>query len=70
MDELEGFVKSISDKYSDGYNFTIDKARNVVIEINNFLFTHDDSIGLADNNEKFFSRFHKYWEENHKKNKT
>lgn len=58
MDELEEFVKSISNRYSDGSEFTIDQARNVVLEINNFLFTHDDSIGLADNNEKFFSKFH------------
>jgi len=68
MDELFNFCQKISSLCSDTL-WNISKARDVVTEINNFLYTNYDGIGTTKalgSTFDYFSDFHKYWEQNYK----
>ena len=67
MSELEQFAKHISEIYSG--NMDIDAARQIVQEINTFLYASPSNIGyVTELGQKFpyFSAFHKYWHLHHK----
>lgn len=70
MDALNTLLKKIEgDCENDFDNFDIVKARKVINNINEFLYTTDYSLGTTrvfDEDVPYFSKFHKYWEENHK----
>lgn len=68
MDELSDFCQKISRLYSAN-QWNISKAREVVAELNNFLYTNYDGIGTTKalgSTFDYFSDFHKYWEQNYK----
>ena len=70
MDLLQEFINKLkSDCNDDLENFDIDKARRIISDINEFLYTTDYSLGTVfyfGNDMPYLSKFHKYWEENHK----
>jgi len=68
MTELDYFISKIKCFSSDD-NLNIESARNIVKEINEFLFTTHDDIGAIyalGREYNYFSDFHKYWENNYK----
>jgi hypothetical protein len=68
MDELSNFVHRLIDIIPDGA-LKIEDARNVIRQINEFLYTNYEGIGQTRALEQKFdylSDFHKYWEEHHK----
>lgn len=69
MDELSKFCDSLRDIIGNTKNLNIPQARQVVKEINEFLYTYYDGIGTTEFGNvdlSYFSDFHKYWEEHHK----
>jgi len=72
MEELNNFLKSILKIINVPLDNTlsIEQARYVIKEMNDFLYTSYDQIGeisaLNDEKTKYFSEFHRYWEKNHK----
>ena len=69
MNEIDTFVQKIKEIGGETYDLDIAKARLIVKEINEFLFTYYDNIGTTNvlgNEYTYLSDFHKYWESNHK----
>lgn len=67
MNELDSFVlkiKSILNSFNSSLN--IKQARQLIKELNEFLYTNYDGIGLTEDKLDYFSDFHKYWESHHK----
>ncbi len=65
MDELTSFINNIK-KYSTTSNFSTENARQIIIEINNFLFAYKDKQFINNKSDEiYFSEFHKYWLKNH-----
>lgn len=68
-DELSKFCKNINKLVGSCNQLTIYQARDVVQEINNFLYTNYEGIGTTftlGNTYNYLSDFHKYWELHHK----
>jgi hypothetical protein len=64
MSELSDFVKRIIEINPGAEELSLDQARSIVKEINDFLYTNTENIGTVDFGGKefdFFSEFHKYW---------
>ncbi len=68
MDELSSFVKKIKGFSSQlNSNIPIEQARQIILELNNFLFTYKDIEFIESNSGSiYFSEFHKYWHNHHK----
>lgn len=70
MSELDTFVHSIAKLCPDDpQQLSIEKARIVVQNINDFLYTNYEGIGTVEalgEEYSFFSNFHKYWSEHYK----
>ncbi len=69
MNEVSNFINRIKNISGNMTDLSIDKARLIIKEINEFLFTNYEDIGTTDilgNSYKYFSDFHKFWEKNHK----
>lgn len=69
MTELDTFVSKIRDISSSSGVMDIATAREIVREINEFLYTKYDGIGTVwelGQNLQFFSDFHKYWYAHHR----
>ncbi len=67
MNELELFAKNISSLYN--HPLDIARAREIVNEINKFLYTYNSNLEfISELGEEFryFSAFHKFWHKNHK----
>jgi len=67
--DLQEFVKRIKSFYNDDEVFSIENARMIVKEINDFLYTTYDDIGKVDAlgaQYQFLSEFHRYWNDNYK----
>lgn len=67
--DLQEFVKRIRSIYNDDEVFSIENARMIVKEINDFLYTTYDGIGKVDAlgaQYQFLSEFHRYWNDNYK----
>lgn len=67
-DELKIFMSRLSE-INFSASSTIEEARNVISQINNFLYTNYE--GLGETNAlgsvyPYLSEFHKYWERNHR----
>lgn len=63
--DLYEFVKRINLVYEDDKSFSIESARRVVNELNEFLYTTYDDIGTVEAlgaQYNFFSEFHRYWD--------
>lgn len=71
MDALSNFQHEISQISSSKENLTIKQARKVVKQLNEFLYctnpNEQSRIQIFGSVREYFSEFHKYWEENHKK---
>ncbi len=68
MNELELFANRINSICSNPNGLTIEEARNLIKEINDFFYTNYDGIGNVEAlNETFeyLSDFHKYWSEHY-----
>ena len=69
MTELDELIIRISQNFpQDGAELTIEQARAIIREINEFLYTNYEGIGFTqyDRNLEYFSSFHKYWEMHHR----
>jgi len=69
MSEMKIFLEKIRSCWDGENEITIDEARKVVKEINEFLYTNYPGIGdtfALGSSYPYFSDFHRYWEENHK----
>ena len=71
MNELDAFVKSINDICQNigGTELDIEKARVVIKELNEFLYTNYDGIGNTEalgEQFEYISDFHKYWNEHYR----
>lgn len=69
MDELSVFCNELKNIVGESENLTIEKAREVVKEINEFLYTNYPEIGFTEalgSAYSYVSDFHKYWELNYK----
>lgn len=69
MDELSAFCLRLKPIIESASTLDINQARNVIKEINEFLYTNYDGIGKTQalgTAFDYFSDFHKYWEANHK----
>lgn len=70
MSELDFFIERIKNiTGQEESELNIDKARQIVKELNDFLYTNYDDIGtifVLGEERKFFSDFHKYWYKHHK----
>lgn len=68
MNELDNFVNKIK-SFSSSESLDIESARQIVKEMNEFLFTTHKDIGTLyalGRNYNYFSEFHKYWDKNYK----
>ena len=67
MNEMQDFVLNIK-KILGSFDGEIDlnKARLLIKELNEFLYTNYEDIGVTNDNLEYFSNFHKYWETHHK----
>ena len=64
LDEFYARIKAIVPQNTQ--EMTIEQARFFVKELNEFLYTNYDGIGIsAYRGAEFFSEFHKYWERHH-----
>lgn len=66
--DLYEFVKRINLVYENDNDFSIESARSVVKELNEFLYTTYDDIGIVEAlgaEYNFFSEFHRYWDEHY-----
>lgn len=71
MDELSTFCDEIKKIVGDSTNLSIEKAREIVKSINEFLYTKYPDIGdtyALGQTYSYVSDFHKYWEANYKEN--
>ena len=69
MNELELFLSKINAICKDHAELSIESSREIINEINSFLYTTYPGIGeVSALNTKYdyFSDFHKYWEKHHK----
>lgn len=69
MDELSEFCKRVKESVQHDSQLSVDEARKMVKQMNEFLYTKYEGIGkLAALGDSFdyFSDFHKYWERNYK----
>lgn len=70
MDYLSAFYRNISQISLEGDGLTIEQAREVVKQINEFLYCtnpkESDRVNIFGNAWKYVSDFHKYWEKQHK----
>lgn len=69
MNELEQFLTKINAICKDHTALSIESSREIINEINSFLYTTYPGIGEVNffNTEyAYFSDFHKYWEKHHK----
>ena len=69
MDGLMTFLEKLNRICNGQKSLSIEQAREVIKEINGFLFANNDSIGTTvalDSEYEYFSEFHKYWEKNYK----
>ena len=69
MDELEVFVKKLKRICDEPNKFDVLKARAVIKEMNEFLYTNYPSIGTVTalgSDWNYFSEFHRYWHIHHK----
>lgn len=69
MDELSAFCIELKKIIGDSSSLSIERAREVVKSINEFLYTNYPDIGTTwelANEYQYFSDFHKYWEKNYK----
>lgn len=70
MDALSSFYNNLSLISSENKQLTIEQARQVVKQINDFLYCTDpgdtDKVDIFGSAGKYISDFHKYWEKNHK----
>ena len=64
---MQDFVLNIK-KILGSFDTEIDlnKARLIIKELNEFLYTNYEGIGVTSDNLEYFSSFHKYWETHHK----
>lgn len=68
VNDLQAFVERIAKVYKNDAEFSIGSAREVVKEINDFLYTTYDGIGTVEalgTEHQFLSEFHRYWNENY-----
>ncbi|MBQ2900501.1 MAG: hypothetical protein IJE49_01475 [Agathobacter sp.] len=66
--DLQAFVERISSIYDADQDFSIISARKIIKEINEFLYTTYDGIGMVKalgNEYQFLSEFHRYWNDNY-----
>lgn len=66
--DLYEFVKRINLVYENDKTFSVESARSVVNELNEFLYTTYDDIGMVKAlgaEYKFISEFHRYWDEHY-----
>lgn len=70
MDALSAFYRNLSQISLEKEDLTIEQAREVVKQINEFLYCSNpadtDTINIFGNAWKYISDFHKYWEKQHK----
>lgn len=69
MDQLSTFMQTIKNIVGSKIPLSIDGARMVVKELNEFLYTNYQGIGETEalgQSYEYISDFHKYWEQNHK----
>lgn len=70
MDALSTFYRNLSQISLEKEELTIEQAREVVKQINDFLYCSNpndtDKINIFGNAWKYISEFHKYWEKEHK----
>ncbi len=69
MDKLTKFCSEIRSIIGDSETLTIEDARMVVKNINDFLYTYYPNIGstfVLGESQKYLSDFHRFWEERHK----
>ena len=70
MSELDVFARGIAEICPDNpESLTIEQARNVVKQINDFLYANYEGIGSVEalgEEFEFISDFHKYWYEHHR----
>lgn len=69
MNELEQFLSRINAICKDHAVLSIESSREIINEINSFLYTTYQGIGeitVFDTKYAYFSDFHKYWEKHHK----
>ena len=70
MSEIEVFAHKIAQICPNNPNaLTIEQARHIVKEINDFLYTNYEGIGNVEalgEEFEYFSEFHRYWHENHR----
>ena len=67
MRELEKFVERISALYTRPLD--IEGARDIINEINKFLYTYNSNLGFVSElgqDFPYFSAFHKFWHQYHK----
>ena len=66
--DLLEFVKRVDSIYESNKDFSIASARDIVREINDFLYTTYDGIGTVEalgSEYQFVSEFHRYWNEHY-----
>lgn len=69
MDELSIFCSEIKKNVGDSTELNIEKAREIVKSINEFLYTNYQGIGYTKalgGSYEYISDFHKYWETNYR----
>ena len=67
MKDLEKFAKHISSLYNSPLN--VKQARDIVNELNRFLYTSNSNLGVVTELGQefpYFSEFHKFWHQHHK----
>lgn len=66
--DLYDFVKKICSIYENDTEFSVESARSIVNELNEFLYTTYDEIGMVEAlgaEYQFISEFHRYWNEHY-----
>lgn len=69
MDKLSEFVSSLRTAVGNDNQLTVEEARNVISQINEFLYTNYPDIGTVEmlgRKYDYLSDFHIYWEKKHK----
>ena len=69
MDELSSFCIELRKIIGESNDLSIEKAREIVKSINEFLYTNYQGIGFTEalgDAYEYVSDFHKYWEENYR----
>ena len=68
MNELQKFANKLQNILEQG-EINIDRARQIVLELNNFLYATSADLGMTTalgQQLQYFSQFHKYWEKHHR----